>query len=130
MDLLVQPEIMSSISASAILFKTNYFNIIFLYLSNDYIKHNVFRLLDDWIQVQTPTAVMGDINEDALKDSKFQNFMRSKGFYQMIDKPTRTSGRLLDHIYVNDTLDQIGFTTQVDSCYYSDHDIVTLYISK
>merc|ERR1712051_1053744 len=130
MDLLAQPEIMSSISASAILFKTRYFNIIFLYLSNDYNKQNVFHLLDNWIQVQTPTAVMGDINEDALENSMFQNFMRSKGFNQMIDKPTRSSGKLLDHIYVNDALDKIGFTTQVDSCYYSDHDIVTIYVSK
>ena len=130
MDLLAQPEIMSSISASAVLFKTSYFNIIFLYLSNDYDKVKVFSLLDDWIQVQTPTAIMGDINEDALENSTFQNFMRIKGFYQMIDKPTRTSAKLLDHVYVNDALDQIGFTTQVDSCYYSDHDIVTLYVSK
>ena len=130
MDLLAQPEIMSSISASAILIRTINFNIIFLYLSNDYNKQNVFNLLDNWIQVQTPTAVMGDINEDALENSMFQNFMRSKEFYQMVDKPTRTSGKLLDHIYVNDALDEIGFTTQVDSCYYSDHDIVTLYVSK
>ena len=130
MDLLAQPEIMSSISASAILFRTNHFNIIFLYLSNDYSKQDVFHLLDDWIQVGTPTAIMGDINEDALENSTFQNFMRIKGFCQMIDKPTRTSGKLLDHIYVNDALDQIGFTTQVDSCYYSDHDIVTMYVSK
>ena len=130
MDLLAQPIIMSSISASAILFRTIYFNIIFLYLSNDYSKQNVFHLLDDWIQVETPTAIMGDINEDALENSMFQNFMRSKGFYQMIDKPTRTSGKLLDHTYVNEAMDKIGFTTQVDSCYYSDHDIITMYVSK
>ena len=130
MGLIAQPEIMSSISASAILLKTSYFNIIFLYLSRDYNKQSVFHLLDNWIQLGTPTAVMGDINEDALENSMFQNFMRSKEFYQMVDKPTRTSGKLLDHIYVNDALDEIGFTTQVDSCYYSDHDIVTLYVSK
>ena len=130
MGLIAQPEIMSSISASAILLKTSYFNIIFLYLSRDYNKQSVFHLLDNWIQLGTPTAVLGDINEDALENSMFQNFMRSKEFYQMVDKPTRTSGKLLDHIYVNDALDEIGFTTQVDSCYYSDHDIVTMYVSK
>ena len=121
---------MSSISASAILFKTTYFNIIFLYLSNDYNKQNVFNLLDNWIQVQTPTAVMGDINEDALENSMFQKFMKSKDFYQMVDKPTRESGKLIDHIYVNHAMDEMGFSTQVDASYFSDHDIITLCVSK
>ena len=70
------------------------------------------------------------INENSLKGSKFEKFMKEKGFYQMVDRPTCETGSLLDHIYVNDTLDQIGFSTQVDACYYSDHDIVTLFVSK
>ena len=48
----------------------------------------------------------------------------------MVHKPTHESGSLLDHIYINDGLDQTGFSTQVDACYYSDHDIVSLYVSK
>ena len=110
--------------------QTSHFNIIFLYLSNDYDKQTVFDLLEEWIQTPTPTAVMGDINEDALDNSVFEKFMRSKGFYQMVDKPTRESGKLIDHIYVNDQMDQIGFSTQVDANYYSDHDIISLYVSK
>ena len=75
-------------------------------------------------------ALMGDVNENALENSAFETFMRGKGFYQMVDRPTRESGKLLDHIYVNDGMDDIGFTTQVDVCYYSDHDIVSLYVSN
>ena len=56
--------------------------------------------------------------------------MRSKDFYQMVDKPTRESGRLIDHIYVNHALDEMGFSTQVDGSYFSDHDIITLCVSK
>ena len=129
-DLSTQPEIMRSSSASAILFTTKFFNVIFLYLSNDYDKQSVFDLLDNWIQPQIPTAVMGDVNEDALENSMLEIFLRSKDFYQMVDKPTRESGRLIDHIYVNHALDEMGFSTQVDASYFSDHDIITLCVSK
>ena len=87
-------------------------------------------MLDNWIQGYTPTAVLGDVNENVLKGSMFEKFMRSKGFYQMVDRPTCDTGSLLDHIYVNDAMDQIGFSIQVDACYYSDHDIVSLYVTK
>ena len=46
--------------------------------------------------------IIWDINENCLDDSKFQNFMRTKGCYQMVDRPTYETGSLLDHIYVND----------------------------
>ena len=127
MNLAAQPEIMTSSSASAIFMKTSHFNIIFLYLSDDYDKQVIFNLLETWIQTPIPTAVIGDINEDALGNSIFEKFMKSKDFYQMVDKPTRESGKLSDHIYVNDQMDQIGFSTQVDANDYSDHDIISLY---
>ena len=130
MNLVVEPEIFNSSTFSAILLKTYQFDIIFLYLSEGYNKESVFNILDQWIKSNRPIAIIGDVNENVLEHSKFERFMRGKGFYQMIDKPTRESGKLLDHIYVNDALDQIGFSTQVDGCYYSDHDIVTLYVSK
>ena len=73
---------------------------------------------------------MGDVNEDALENSSLEKFMRSKDFYQMVDKPTRESGKLIDHIYVNHAMDEMGFSTQVDASYFSDHDIISLYVSK
>lgn len=130
MELISAPDIFQSSSASAIMLKTINFDIIFLYLSRDYNQQSVFSLLNSWIHVQKPTAIIGDINENILDSSKFQKFLRGKGFYQMVHKPTHESGSLIDHIYINDGLDQTGLSTQVDACYYSDHDIVSLYVSK
>ena len=127
LDLISEPKILSSNSASAILMKTHHFH---LYLSDDYDKPTVFKLLESWINPKIPTAVMGDINEDALYNSIFEGFMRSNGLNQIVDKPTRESGRLIDHIYVNNAMNEIGFSTQVDANYYSDHDIISLYISR
>ena len=130
MNLLVAPEFVATNFCSAILFKTDKFDIIFLYLSNNYNQQYVSSLLNKWIQIQRPTAVIGDVNENCLEESKFEKFMKEKGLYQMVDGPTCETGSLLDHIYANDALDQIGFSIQIDSCYYSDHDIVSLYVSK
>ena len=104
--------------------------VIFVYISKDYNPVDVFNILDRWIQDEKPTALIGDINENCLENSNFEKFMRGKSFYQMVDKPTYETGSLLDHIYINEAIDQIGFFTQVDASYYSDHDIVSLYISK
>ena len=74
--------------------------------------------------------MIGDINENFLHHSQFKNYMKGKGCYQMVDKPTCETGSLLDQIYVNDALNEMGFSIQVNSCYYSDHDIVSLCLSK
>ena len=60
----------------------------------------------------------------------FEKFMKTKGFCQMVNQPTCDTGSLLDHIYVNGTMDEIGFSVEVNACYYSDHDIISLYVSK
>jgi hypothetical protein len=130
MELTSVPEIVKTSYASAIMFKTSNFDTIFLYLSKGYNQESVFTLLGTWIEVQKPTAVIGDINENVLDNSKFEKFLRGKGFNQIVKGPTHESGSLLDHVYINNALDQKGFSTEISSCYYSDHDIVSLFVSK
>ena len=81
MKLMVPPKHIATKSCSAILFQTEKFDIIFLYLSNDYDKQYVFTLLNGWIQTQRPTAIIGDVNENSFEDSKFEKFMKGEGFY-------------------------------------------------
>ena len=132
LDLVIEPEIVSSISYSAVLFKTNNFNIIFLYLSENYPKDSVFTFLENWIEEDFPTAIMGDVNENILgkSKSKFQEFMESKHFHQMIQEPTYISGSLIDHLYINETMKKRNVFSEVNCCAYSDHDILSLYFPK
>ena len=51
----------------------------------------------------------------------------SKGFKQIVTKPTPDSGTLIDHIYTNTKL---SVKTDVNDCYYTDHDYVLCTISK
>ena len=136
-DLIAQPETMATETFSAIFFKTKDFHIVFLYLSSNCKKASLFSLLDSWIETDVPTAIMGDINEDFLKGEKlkkastrFMNMMTARGFVQLINEPTCLTGSIIDHIYVNDPMKNQEISTEVNSAYYSDHDILSLFISK
>ena len=121
---------MATNNHSLILLKTSYFNIVFLYLSQGYTKDDVFTLLNNWINNETPTAVMGDVNENLLENSCFEKFMKSKSFSQMITKPTYKYGSMIDHLYVNEAMKQKNIFCEQNCSYYSDHDIISLYIKQ
>ena len=57
-------------------------------------------------------------------------FMTERGFFQQIQKPTFERGTLIDHVYVNQALIDLGMFTEQEAAYYTDHDIVTLFITK
>ena len=136
-DLLAQPEKVSTETFSAILFKTKDFHTVFLYLSGNCKKTCLFNLLDSWIVKDVPTVIMGDMNADFLEGEKlkkastrFVNMMTVRGFHQLIKEPTFTSGKIIDHIYVNDAMQAQKVSTQIDAAYYSNHDIISLYVPK
>ena len=139
-DLVAQPEIVSTETFSAIMFKTKDFHIVFLYLSSNCKKADLFNHLDSWIEKDVPTAIMGDINVDFLKGEKlrkastqFGNMMTVRGFRQLIKEPTFTNGNVtsvIDHVYVNSGLESQTISTKVHGVYYSSHDIISLYVAK
>ena len=54
----------------------------------------------------------------------------SKGFEHLINVPTCETGSIIDNIFVNNAMKAKNVSTDVDATYYSDHDIVSLYIPK
>ena len=106
LDLVCQPETVSSKTYSAIILKTNQFHIIFLYLSSNFNKDDIFTLLDMWIEKDVPTALMGDVNENlgVMKIRPFNKKMSSLGFEQLIKNVTCDMGSTIDHIYVNNSM--------------------------
>ena len=53
-----------------------------------------------------PTCIVGDFNEDVSVTSNMHccTMFRSKGFKQMVNKPTHVSGTIIDHLYMSLTL--------------------------
>ena len=68
-------------------------------------------------------CLIGDFNEDILlrEDTTLCSAMKLKWLKQMVSKPTRDSGTLIDHAY---TSDDLIVKTDVFDCYFSDHDYV------
>ena len=115
---------------SAIQLRFAKFDGIFLYLSSGCDKEEILGHLETWIVDSTPTFIMGDFNIDFFKGDKLVKALENLGFQQLITESTRISGYLIDHIYVNKELMSLNVTTQIDSAYYSDHDIITIHIPK
>lgn len=66
--------------------------------------------------------IVGDLNYDLMKYPPIKQL--SAGFKQVITSPTTTSGTLLDHIYVSDTL--LHYACGTLNTYYSYHEPVYL----
>ena len=110
--------------------QTEVFDVIFVYLSSDCNRDELFGLLDTWVQNERPTLIMGDVNMDFLKNCRLANFLNTRGFKQLIDKATCDTRSLIDHVYANKTLISLNIEVEQEAAYYSDHDIITVYIQK
>ena len=130
MTLCAQSSIVITENYTAILTKTIEFDIIFLYLSKSFDQDSFLTQIDSWVDNAKPTAVIGDVNWDFSNNTVMKKFMRERGFSQLIQKPTYDDGTLIDHIYVNQVMSELGSIAEQEAAYYSDHDIVTLFIAK
>ena len=110
--------------------KTTSFTIIFVYLSKGFNESDLFNHFEDFIDNEQPTTIIGDVNWNYLENTNMKEFMKNKGFCQVIKKPTFDKGTLIDHIYVNQVLMAKNVHTEQVSTYYTDHDIITLLIPK
>ena len=76
-----------------------------------------------------PAIILGDFNCDITngKNTPLLQYMRSRGFSQLVTQPTTDNGTLIDHLYVtNITL--LCINLEVHDVYYSDHDCISLEI--
>ena len=116
---------------SGILMTTDAVDIIYLYLSQDFDWTELHYVLEEWIVEDKDVAILGDMNINYLKKSHdLIIYLKKRGFTQLVDRPTQRSGGLLDHIYVNQSLLRKKPFHSQRSCYYSDHDNITLHIPK
>ena len=129
MQLSSTPQKVSTKQYSEILLQTKDFDIIYLYCSDGFNDQALFQQFDSCIKSNKPTVIMGDIKEDLLKKrSKMKDFLSSKGFSQLVTVPTFDKGSLIDHIYVNDEMKKITGGIDQMPVYYSDHNIISLYL--
>ena len=124
------PYIQSSDCHSLIQMKMFGIDFIFVYISHNCDRKQLIHQLFDLMNSSNPTVLMGDFNEKYSKSSNMSRDLETRNFSQLISTPTHDKGNLIDHLYVNDLLLQKGHFIEKNAAYYSDHDIITLYIKK
>ena len=74
-------------------------------------------------------CILGDFNVDVLgkNETVLSSMFKKQSYTQIVTKPTRDSGTLIDHAYVTGELD---VSSDVIDCYYSDHDFVVVMVSQ
>ena len=116
---------------SLILLQLVNIDIAFVYLSKGF-NWIVFKeVLEQFIHTNKNIAVIGDTNIDILSENhNLIDYLLEKSFVQLVQQPTHERGGLLDHIYINVSLQKkYPFCAQT-AVYYSDHDIVSLHVPE
>ncbi|XP_038063031.1 ATP-dependent DNA helicase PIF1-like [Patiria miniata] len=101
--------------------------IVIIYRPASYVLNEFLSilemLLNELHNVSNKCIVMGDFNEDIMKQSSVQKVMHDHGYKQCVTEATTENGTLLDHVYVRN-IDVIE--TYVSPTYYSYHEAVIL----
>ena len=130
MVLTKDPSILKSDQFSAVNLSTLYIDVIFVYISKDINIEDLKAFLKKSIVQRKATVVIGDFNENFHENSRIARLMSSLNLQQHVKEPTHDKGNLIDHIYTNEVLEKRGFFIHKSAAYYSDHDILSIYVKK
>ena len=86
------------------------------------------EFLESVISPNKATVVMGDVNWHYPDSHPMKNYMKSNGFYQFIRRATHEGGQIIDHLYISRHLKDTKMAMNQLSTYYSDHDVLKLYV--
>ena len=72
-------------------------------------------------------TIIGDFNFDSKESNTLSFYFAEIGMKQLVERPTRMSGRTIDHVYVSSDLKcELTFK----SLYYSDHVAICMKLNK
>ena len=115
---------------SATLVRTDNVDVISLYLSQSFSWPLLEKMLTEWIREDKNLAILGDVNLNYYqkKNHPFLKFLEEKNFVQLVKKPTSDGGGLIDHIYINQHLQEKKLFHSQRSVYFTNHDEIVLQI--
>ena len=104
---------------------SNKLDVICLYRSSNGNLTTLLEHLKHLIPLNKTTLICGDFNicYIASRNNKVTKWLEDNRFKQLVQEPTHTKGRLIDHYYVR-TCKEVPLVTDLlrYSPYYSDHD--------
>ena len=91
----------------------------------------LFEMLQYLLATYSTDLIAGCFNYDILNGSQNKCLDLFRDHVQMVNKPTYTSGSLIDQVYIKTTLTEEFFTNLlVENIYFSDYDVVGIEIQK
>ena len=105
-----------------------YIQLSVIYISTDAKLINVVQKLQETLAEELQQIIIGDFNFSPEEDNHLTKYFKSKGFIQMIDQPTHSGGRTIDHCYVSNR----GLVQQIKiiSPYYTDHSAFCMKLNR
>ena len=110
---------------------TNTLDIVNIYRSQEESFNSVKRHLQDLLNINKNTLIIGDFNFCYLeKTNNLRNYLDEQGFSQLVSNATHINGGLLDQVYIRQVEGINGAMVKQMSNYYSDHDTITVHIQQ
>ena len=125
-----EPLIISSEFLSLVKVRYVDIDMIFVYVSKKCQQSVLVAKMKELINKSEPTVVIGDFNEHYTEEAPLSKIMETMDFHQKITESTHDKGNTIDHLYVNNYLMKKDFFVEKNAAYYSDHDIISLYVAK
>ena len=109
------------------------FDLITIYRASDQPALSFKRLaayIANWMKPKRATIICGDFNFDRRQKNDLTMMLRTRGFKQIVDKPTHIRGGSIDHFYHNipEAVKKIEYKLRYP--YYSDHEAICVMINN
>ena len=105
-------------------------DVISVYKSSSHSRRQLIRDMEELIDPEKATFVVGDFNIDNSKEDSLTGELEGMGFNSLINVATHVNGGHLDHAYFRDQAGLWQITVERFAPYYSDHDLITAVFKK
>ena len=112
-------------------FTSSDIDVLVLYRSQNGNLNLLRQHLEELINREKPTMVIGDFNFCFLEDSSqsLKNYL-TENFSQLVKEPTHIEGNLLDQAHLRDTEGLYRCSVELHTKYYTDHRGVALLMKR
>ena len=92
-------------------------------------KEDVKKALEQLIDNNLPQMIVGDFNFEPGSSNSLTVFLKKSGFCQIVQSPTHKDGKILDHLYVTESL-KSSIELDVQFKYFTDHAALQIKYKK
>ena len=107
-------------------------DIVVIYRSQSGNLTELKELIEELIDGEKAELILGDFNFCFISNpsNPVTNFFEQNNFLQLIQEPTHIEGNLIDQAHLRDTKQDIEFSSELHSKYYTDHNALAIIVKQ